>query len=167
MKLRTNIPAVRRQSGVTLIECLVYISVFTILLGIGTASFYMCWDHTRATVFTADEIESALRAGECWRADVRAATGKISVESTAAGETVRIPETGGEILYRFADGELRRENPAKNNSRLLLAKVKTSDMKTAARENVMAWQWEVELVPPNKAGRFPLLFTFEAAQTKS
>lgn len=167
MKLRTNIPAVRRQSGVTLIECIVYISVFAILLGIGTASFYMCWDHTRATVFTADEIENALRAGESWRADVRAAAGKISIETTAAGETVRIPEAGGAILYRFADGELHRENLAKKNSRLLLAKVKTSDMKMAARDNVKAWQWEVELVPPNKAGHFPLQFTFEAAQTKS
>jgi Tfp pilus assembly protein FimT len=166
MKLRTNIPAVRRRSGVTLIECLVYISVFAILLGIGTASFYLCWDHTRGTVFTADEIEAALRAGECWRADVRAATGAISIETTATGETVRIPEGRGEILYRFADGELRREVPAQNNSRLLLAKVKTSEMKTEARDGVTAWHWELETIPRQKNMHFPLQFTFEAAQMK-
>ena len=167
MKLRTNIPALRRQSGVTLIECLVYVTVFAILLGIGTATFYMCWDHTRATIFSADQIESALRAGENWRADVRAATGKISVETTAAGETVRIPEGPNEILYRFTAGELRREVPAQKHSRLLLEKVKTSEVKAAGRENVKAWHWELELVPPRKAGMFPLQFTFEAAQPMS
>jgi len=167
MKLPPNISAGRRQSGVSLIECLVYIAVFAILLGIGTASFYLCWDHTQGTITTADEIESALRAGECWRTDVRAATGNISVEITAEGETIRIPEGGNEIVYRFAEGELRREVPAQNNSRLLLAKVKTSEIKAVARENVKAWRWEVELVPPRKMTRFPLQFTFEAAQTKS
>ena len=166
MKLRKNMPAGRRQSGVTLIECLVYVAVFAILLGIGMASFYFCWDHTRATVSTANEIESALRAGEGWRADVRAATGDISVETTESGETVKIPEGGQEVLYRFSGGELRREIPSQNHSRLLLVKVKASAMKTAARENVKAWRWEVELTAPRKENRFPLLFTFEAAQMK-
>lgn len=166
MKLCTHLPAARRHAGVVLLECLVYIAVLAILMGIGTAAFFFCWDHTRAVVFTADEIESALRAGECWRADVRAATGKISIETSAAGETARIPETGGEVLYHFTGGELRRENPAQNNSRLLLARVKTSEMNTEARGDVTAWRWEVELTPRRQETRIPLLFIFEAAQTK-
>ena len=143
-----------------------YVAVFAILLGIGTASFYFCWDHTRATIFTADEIGSALRAGETWRADVRAATGIISVETTVAGETVKIPEAGREILYRLAAGELRREIPAQNLSRLLLPKVKSSAMKTESRDGVTAWRWELELTPRRKDAHLPLLFTFAAAQTK-
>jgi len=149
-----------------LVECLVYIAVFGILLGIGTAAFYFCWDHTRATVFTANEIESALRTGEGWRADVRGAKGEISVETTAGGETVRIPGNGSEILYRFESGELRREIPAQNISRLLLAKVKVSEMKTEARDGVAVWRWELEVTPRGKDTHFPLLFTFGAAQTK-
>ncbi|HEV2693607.1 MAG TPA: prepilin-type N-terminal cleavage/methylation domain-containing protein [Verrucomicrobiae bacterium] len=166
MKLRTNIFNRPRQRGVTLIECLVYVAVFPILLGIGLASFYFCWDHTRATIFTANQVETVLRAGEGWRADVRAATGPIAVKSTETGETVTIPENGKDVLYRFENGELRREIPAQNHSRLLLAKVKTSEMKAAARDNVRAWQWEVELTPPRAENRFPMLFTFEAAQAK-
>ncbi|MDR3458713.1 MAG: prepilin-type N-terminal cleavage/methylation domain-containing protein [Verrucomicrobiae bacterium] len=166
MKLRTNIPAGRRRSGMTLIECLVYFVVFSILTGIGLASFYCCWDHTRGTIFTADDIAAAMRAGECWRTDIRAATGTISIETTPAGETARIPAGGREILYRFTDGELRREVPTQHNSRLLLAKVKTSEMKTEARDGVTAWRWELETIPKQKNTHFPLVFTFEAAQTK-
>jgi hypothetical protein len=166
MRLRTNIFTARRRSGATLIECIVYVAVFAILLGIGTASFYLCWDHTRSTIFTADEIESALRVGEAWRADMRAATGTISIETMAAGQTVKIPQDGKMIIYRFTGGELWRDIPAQNNSRLLLAKIKTSAMKTGARDNVTAWRWDVELTPRRKEPFIPLRFTFEAAQTK-
>jgi hypothetical protein len=165
MKLRPDILH-RRRSGMMLIECLVYIAVFAILTGIGLASFYFCWDHTRGTIYAADEVESALRAGEGWRADVRAATGKISVATTATGALVMIPEGERKILYRFAAGELRREIPAQNISRLLLPKVKVSEMKTEAREGVTAWRWEIAVTPRRKEASLPLLFTFEAAQTK-
>jgi hypothetical protein len=166
MKTAPNISPARRCSGVSLIECLVYIAVFAILLGGGMAAFYFCWDHTRAVIFTTSEIESALHAGETWRADVRAATGKISVETTAAGETVKIPEGEKEIVYRSSNGELRREIPAQKSSRLLLEKVKASEIKIAPRDGAAVWCWELELTPRRKETQFPLLFTFEAAQMK-
>ncbi len=164
MKPSSNFAAARRRSGIVLIECLVYIAVFAILLGIGTAAFYFCWDHTRATIFTATEIESALRAGETWRTDVRAATGKISVTTTADGETVKIPGRGGSVVYRFGGGELRREIPTRHYSRLLLEKVKISETRATPRAGVTAWRWELEVTPRRKEAHFPLLFTFEAAQ---
>ena len=166
MKFPSTISSVRRQAGILLIECMVYISVFAILLGIGTAAFYFCWDHTRAVIYATDDIASALRTGERWRADVRGATGKISVETTATGELVRIPETEKEIVYRFESGEVRREIPALKNSQLLLPKVKISQMKADARGTVSAWRWELELTPRRKETQLPLLFTFEAAQMK-
>ena len=65
------------------------------------------------------------------RADVRAATGKISIETTAAGETVSIPEAGGANSLPFCGrGELcTRENLAKKTPGCCWQKVKTSDMK--------------------------------------
>jgi Tfp pilus assembly protein FimT len=167
MKLPQTIPAARRQTGIMLMQCLVYMSVFAILLGIGTAAFYFCWDHTRAVISATDDIASALHAGERWRADVRSATGTISVEAMAAGETVRIPKAnGGEIRYRFENGELRREMSDGQVSWRLLSKVKASEMKTELRSGVTAWRWELELTPRRKEGALPLRFTFEAAQTK-
>lgn len=166
MKLPAPISPVRRQAGILLMECLVYISVFAILTGLGTAAFYFCWDHTRAVIATTDDIASALQAGERWRADVRAATGKISVVTTVAGEVVRIPKAEQEIIYRFAAGEMRREFLNPKHSQLLLAKVKTSQMATTAPGGVTAWRWELELTPRRQEAGLPLAFTFAAVSTK-
>jgi hypothetical protein len=164
MKLNPDISRARGKSGILLVECLVYIAVFAILLGGATTVFYFCWDHSKALIYTTDDIASALRAGERWRADVRAATGKISVEMTATGEVVKIPEGGKEILYRFDSGEVRRRISSSEFSQLLLPKVKTSQMKLDARDAVNAWRWELELAQRRKETHLPLLFTFEAAQ---
>jgi hypothetical protein len=166
MKPTQTISRARRQTGILLIECLVYIAVFAILLGIGTAAFYFCWDHSKALIYATDDIETALRAGERWRADVRGATGTISVEKTASGELVRIPEAGKEIVYRFDPGGVRREIPALNHSQLLLPKVKTSVMLADTRSTVSAWRWELELQQRRREMQLPLVFTFEAVPTK-
>jgi hypothetical protein len=164
MKLTPSISKTRRCAGILLAECLVYIAVFAILVGGGMVVFYYCWDHSKALIYATNDIESALRTGEGWRADVRAATGKISVTTTATGEVVRIPGTGREIIYRFEAGELRREIPAMNDSRLLLTKVKTARMETDVRGDVTGWRWELELTDRRKETHLPLRFTFEAVQ---
>jgi hypothetical protein len=166
MKLTHSISKGRRRSGMMLIECLVYLAVFTVLVGGGMVAFYFFWDHSKALIYATSDIESALRAGEGWRADVRAATGKISVATTATGEVVRIPETGREIVYRFESGELRREIPAVHDSRLLLPKVKSSQIETDLRGGVTGWRWDLELVQRRKEMNLPLRFTFEAVQPK-
>jgi hypothetical protein len=166
MKLPSNISRARRQAGIMLVECLAYIAVFAIPLGGATTVFYYCWDHTQAVIYATDDISSALRAGERWRADVRNATGTISVATTATGEDVKIPEGEKEILYHFDSGEMHRQVSSTEFSELLLPKVKMSQMKLDARGEVRAWRWELELNPRHKETNLPLRFTFEAAQTK-
>ena len=166
MKLPIAISKTHRLAGIMLVQCLVYISVFAILTGIGFAAFYLCWDHSKALIVATDDIGAALRAGEHWRADVRAATGKILVESTTNGEVVRIPETEKQIVYRFESGELRREISTLKTSQLLLPKVTASQMRMEAREGVTAWRWELVVAQRRKETSLPLLFTFEAAQVK-
>jgi hypothetical protein len=164
MRASSAIPTARRPAGILLIECVVYMAVFFILLGIGTTAFFFCWDHTRALIFATDDIAAALRAGERWRADVRGATGKISVETTGDGQVVRIPEAEKEITYRFESNEVRREISTLNHPHLLLPKVKASLMQAEARGSVNAWRWELELTSRRKEAQLPLRFTFEAAQ---
>jgi hypothetical protein len=166
MKTRPNIPGIHHQAGILLVECLVYIAVLAIFLGGGTAAFYFCWDHSKALIYATNDITAALRAGERWRADVRAATGEISIATTTTGELVRIPETKKEVVYRFEAGEVRREIPVLHHSWLLLPKVKSSQMTSDARGTVSAWRWELELTPLRKETHLPLVFTFEAAQAK-
>ena len=166
MKLPQTISRARGTSGMFLLECLVYLSIFVILLGGATTVFYFCWDHTQALIYTTDDITSALHTGERWRADVRAATGIITVETTATGELARIPEGAKSVSYRFESGEVRRQVSTSDYQELLLAKVKTSEMKPDARGAVTAWRWELEVLPRRKEAQLPLLFTFEAAQMK-
>lgn len=161
MNLKTY-PVRARLAGVTLIECLVYVAVFSILLGLGTAAFFFCWEHTKAVAYATSDIESALRAGEHWRADVRAATGTISVESTASGQVVTIPEGGKEISYRLATGQLWRQSSLPNFAQLLLPKVKSSQMQSDPRGQVTAWRWELQLNERRRETHLPLVFTFEA-----
>ena len=156
----------RHRSGILLTECLVYIAVFFILFGIATTTFYVCWDHTHSVVYAADQVENAMRAGERWRADIRAATGPISVETANEGETVQIPQNGWEVLYRFHDHQVERQLATSPNPEVVLARVKDSEMKADNRGQVRGWRWEVELSPRHKDTHLPLLFTFEAVQNK-
>lgn len=148
-----------------LIECLVYIFVFAIIFGGGTTVFYFCWDHSHAMVEASDDINSALQTGERWRADVRAATAAITVQTNAAGEVVRIPEGARMVSYRFASGEIHRQFSASARPQLLLANIKMSQMERDGRGGVRAWRWELELNPRGKETEtfLPLRFTFEAA----
>ena len=156
----------RRCSGILLVECMVYLVVFVILVGGATAVFYFCWDHSAAVIYATDDISTALNAGERWRADVRSATGKITVESNSTGQVVRIPEGERQVLYRFNAAEIRRQDSPEKPFQLLLSRVKASQMETEMRGGVTAWRWELELAQHRKETHLPLLFTFEAAQVK-
>lgn len=155
----------RRPAGILLIECMVYLAVFGILLGGGTTVFYFCWDHTRAIITTSHEVQDALLAGERWRADVRAATGKISVTPTATGETMTIPTGRKTVIYQRTGSELRREISGQNAPAIVPFKIAASEMEPAARNGATAWRWELQIAPRFKAARLPLRFTFAAAQS--
>ena len=163
MKLPPSISRARTQAGYLLIECLVYLSVLLVILGLGLGAFYVCWDYSKALHYATDDINAALHAGERWRTDIRNATGKITVETTAEGERLRIPHGTNELIYNFNAGEVRRQIASSGFSELLLPKVKVSQMVTEKRGPVAAWRWEVELTPRRKETHLPLLFTFEAA----
>jgi hypothetical protein len=163
MKLRATPPATRTRAGYLFTECLIYISVFAVILGLGIGAFYVCWDHSKALHYAADDIAAALHAGERWRADIRHATGAIVGETAPGSERLHIPNGTNEIIYSFNAGEVHRQIASSDFSELLLAKVKASEMVREKRGPVAAWRWEVTLASRRKETRLPLMFTFEAA----
>ena len=163
MKLSSSISARAIRAGYLLMECLVYMAVFVVITGLGLMTFYQCWDNSKALRLTTDDVAAALRAGERWRADIRGATGKITVETNAAGELLRIPCGTNEILYRFTAGKIRRQSASSGFAESMLTAVKASQMVIDTRETVTAWRWELELKPHRKVTHLPLQFTFEAA----
>ena len=94
--------------------------------------------------------------------DVRSATGKITVETTAQGEFLRIPHGTSVVLYSFTAGEIHRQFASSEFSMPLLPAVNASQMVMDQRGPVSAWRWELELKSRRKETHLPLLFTFEA-----
>jgi hypothetical protein len=156
----------RACEGVLLLECVTYISVFAILLGLGFAAFYTMWGNSAALRRTADHVAGALRAGEQWRADIRGATGTIHVEDSADGKLMKIPHGKAEIIYRISGNEVWRKNGTLPWYRAL-SRIKTSEMEPENRDQVMVWHWDLGMDPRGTGRTKPWLFSFEAvASTK-
>ena len=148
-----------------MIEALVYIAVVFVLLGAGYAAMYRCVDNSIALRRNADDITSALHAGERWRADVRSATSQARLETTDAGQLLSFESPRGPVSYRFSTNAILRSVGAGPWTRLL-PNVKSSTMKSDPRQYASPWCWELELAPRTqgsvKPGRVRPLFTFIA-----
>jgi hypothetical protein len=153
----------RQEHGYLILETGVYIFVLLILMGVAYAAMYRCIDRSVALHKNADALISALRAGEHWRADVRAATGAIRTQEDSP--QLLIPTGHGEILYRFETNAILRR-AGSNSWYTLLPNVRSSQMQSDARQHTAAWRWELELLPVKKDGsntnRIRPLFTFIA-----
>jgi len=143
-----------------LVECMMYIVVFSVILAIGFEAFYKCWDNSEALGHAGDDVVKAMRAGERWREDVRTATGRISVTTNANAQAFRIPHGKTAIVYTFDSGEIRRKSGAEEM--LVLGALKTSRMEISRRTQTSACVWELELAPRKAKARMPMLFTFIA-----
>ena len=157
----------RRSRAYMLVECLVYIVVAFILSGVAYAAFYYAMDSSLALRQSADDISNALRVGERWRADVRAARGQIRLKDVGAERILVLPSARGEVTYQFTTNAVLRR-VGSGPSICLLEKVKSSTLVLDARPAVAAWRWELELRPRyKKQGRLRPLFTFIAVPERS
>ena len=153
------------QRAYFLIEALVYIAVLVAVLGAGYAAMYRCIDSSTALRRNADDITTALHAGERWRADVRSANNRVRLEDSVAGQLLYLEGATNEVVYLFSTNAISRRRGAGPWVRLL-PNVKSSTMQPDPREHVTAWCWELELQPRTtgsvKPGRVRPLFTFIA-----
>ena len=157
----------RKARGFTLVECLVYISVLGVILAIGSAAFYRCWDDNKAITRDGNDIVRTLKAGEIWRADLRSATGPVQIATTGSEQTMRIPCGDRELIYSFANGEVRKQIRKDGAWQIVLPKVKSSQMRNEKRDHVTAWRWELELASVRKNVKVHPLFLFEVVPGNS
>lgn len=162
--MNTHASKVRRCAGgsraFTIIECLVYLGLCMLLLGLGMVAFYRCFDNMKGLRRNASDITRAVNAGELWRNDIRAATRTIQVDE--ASQIIRIPQREREVCYKFADTQISRRTGADAPWLPLLSKVRNSRMTSDPRTHVTAWRWELELETSRKQARVRPLFTFLA-----
>jgi type II secretory pathway pseudopilin PulG len=161
MKLRPCTSSNRaRRSGVTLIECLVYISVMTTILAAASIAFYRSFDHMRSLRRNADDITRVLHIGELWRADVRQATRPPTFDET--NQTLHVQRENGVVDYRFGENQIFRRTAADAAWTSILTNLSQSQMTLKTEHGIAAWRWEIELRPLGKPARVPPLFTFTA-----
>jgi Tfp pilus assembly protein FimT len=166
--MKTPLPSHRAPHqhcrGITLIECLVYISALAVVFGLGLTAFYRSVANSAALRRNADDIAQTLSVGERWRADVRAATQPPRFD--AADQTLYLPQASGEVAYKFTEGKVLRRSAADANWQVAHSSVQQSEMIRDSRAHVTAWRWELELKTRRQPALVRPLFTFTAATSQ-
>ena len=147
-----------RRRGIMMIEAMVYIALVGVILVLAAAVFDKGMRESAGLQRNVSDIERALKAGERWRADVRAATAAIEVSE----RRLVIPQKSGSVVYEMGTNQVRRVESDKR-AEVFLANVQGSTIIEERRGKVIGWRWEVELERRRKEARVRPLFTFMAA----
>jgi Tfp pilus assembly protein PilE len=147
----------RREQGMLLIECLVYMTLLVVVLDLAYAAFYRCAENSKRLNQNVDDVVRAMQAGEHWRDDIRAA-----MSITTAENSLRLVQSNATVDYVFDGDAVWRRAKAGAPLARFLPGVKSSRMETDARREVTAWSWKVELLARGAPERFRPFFTFEA-----
>ena len=153
----------RNERGVSLLECMVYVAMLCVLMGLSFEAYGRYEMRSAALRKNSSDIIAALHAGEMWRQDIREANGEIRMVETNQVVRLYIPQSSGDVCYSFEKQSIHRLDQRRD--REILARVKNSRMERSPREHVNAWRWELELNSHTTARTRPL-FTFEAVDRK-
>jgi hypothetical protein len=164
---RFNRSTVQRIRAYLLLECLVYLSAFTLVVGLSLTVFFRALDYSRELRRSGDDIVRALKAGERWRQDVREAVSPPMPTMHGGVAVLVIPQANDTVTYGLAQGTVWRTSLERSAPEPLLRDVKASRMEPDRRARVAAWRWELELATKKKAPRVKPLFTFLAVSARA
>lgn len=154
----------RRQAGLMLEECLVYLSIWMVVSGLAFAAYYRVLDNTTRLRRNAADIARAVNAGERWRQDVRQSPGpvRLIVVDGAVEQALHLPRGSEETIYFFTGTNVLRRTREDAPWTVALAGVKSSQMIHERRGPIQTLRWEVELTVGLKKPIVQPLFTFLA-----
>jgi hypothetical protein len=158
MKRHTPSPR-RSRAGVTFPECLVYVGALITIATIAFSSLNRLWAVTGRMAGVADDLRDASRAGEQWRADVRAAVAPIQPEDE--GRSCVIQTGAGTVTWFTEVGALWRRTGDLEPS-CWVRRIHSCQFSPSPRQQVAALQLDLELVPRSRQPRHPPAFTFLA-----
>ena len=154
----------RNDSGIMLLECLVYIAVLSVVLGLAIMLFHRSFNHSRRLQKNLGQISAVLNAGEDWREDIRATTNRAllpAIEPTV--RSWKIETTNGPVIYQLrSDATLWRLEENQDRELLMLRQVKELSWSQESRGSLLIHRWELELRSDREDRRFRPLFTFQA-----
>ncbi len=147
------------RAAFSLVECLVYIALFFVVLGVAVGAYYQMDEQSRGFARNSSDIVRTMQAGERWRADVRNATNAAQFDQNLE---LRLATRNGDVSYFFRDGSVWRQSTNDGKPIPVIANVKSSQMKADPRPQVKAWRWEIELQTKRTNATVRPLFTFLA-----
>ena len=151
----------RLKAGVSLIEAIIYISLFVFLLGCSTRYFNIVYYHHKAVAKVTGYTTSALDAAKHWRRDIANAKTDPRLIRGDHFDVIKIDQAaGGQISYRLNRSTLERFNGEEWVP--IIRRVNSSIMIPDQRENVRAWRWELALETKSQYIGDPLRFSFVA-----
>jgi hypothetical protein len=153
-----NAKCAARRRGIVLVDALAYIALLGLVLILASEVFDKGMRQSTAFQRNVADIERALKAGERWRADVRAATGAIEVRE---GRMV-IPQNSGPIVYEMGANQVTRL-AGNHRAEIFLKGIKDAHVVMERRGRAIGWRWELELEHRRKEARVRPMFTFMAA----
>jgi len=148
--------------GFSLIECLVYISLFALFINLVMSAYVSAHSASENLRRTAEDITRALDSGERWREDVRTATAPPRLITENGQTWLALPHGTNTIFYTHFGSAVWRLNSTNAAWQPVLTRVQASLMEADARAHVTAWRWEVELQMKDDKKHTRPLFTFLA-----
>jgi hypothetical protein len=150
------------KRGIMLIDCLVYITLWSLVLGLAIVAYHRYDHHSRRLARNANDIVQVLNVGEMWREDVRSAQGPIQQKIESEYASIEIPQAKGVVRYDFRAETISRIVSSTGQEITLLRRVKQSRMIKDQGEFVASWRWELELEGHSAKLKIRPLFTFQA-----
>jgi hypothetical protein len=148
------------QRGLSLIECIVYIGLLMIVVGMASVLFFRGLDGFRALRTYTEDMAAALNLGEAWRADLRTATATPQVQTDSAATVMQLVTPDGPVTWRFDGFTVVRDDQRGELTKRVLPRVLRSEFHRDTREGVVAWRWELELRKQRPDAPLAPLFTF-------
>lgn len=158
MKLRLK----SNPDGFMLLDCIIYITLFFLILGMAFAAFYKTMEHSKRLNRSTRDVARILEAGERWRDDIRQATSPPRIITPDTEPTLIIPQKNGEVAYTFRGGALLRRADTQARWLEFLPDAASSLMQKDARKRLDSWRWEIELKAPREKVYTRPVFTFQS-----
>jgi len=150
---------VRPRKGMMLVDCLIYLAISSLLIGLGIALFLRCLGAATELSHNADDIAGALTLGEQWRADLRRANAEPHPTRPGAADLI-IPGAKGTIAYRLLNGAIWRQESGDAAWTRLLDRVVRVEWTPEDRSRVIAWHMDIEMKTKKRHIHVRPLFSF-------
>ena len=145
----------QRDTGLMLVECLMYISAVMVIVGLALAIFYQCQTQSVRLSRQSEHIAITLRFGERWRKEVRNAPATPEIKEHDSATAFHIPAPKGEIVYLYDGAAVWRKAAKDSHYVLFVEGIAGLKFQKEVREHAAGWRMEIELAtyerhPKNK-----------------